>query len=213
MPFISICCLFVDNPLHKVLYMFILTLYKCVFSYTYIMVIDDLCKLAFFSSASSTKPLQNCYVRARRPWCLVTIQFARDILSIHSFHDCIIKLPIILYTLFYKPSSWVHLLFHIDIYTKLFYGPYFLSKHVRMFPSIIATVLIYLLDKLSYHLAFLFRLSILQSTVLPNVNMPLAVILHLLVFVLIMYIKTKRCISLVNIKSRCRHLVIKYIYL
>ena len=55
MPFISICCLFVDNPLHKVLYMFILTLYKCVFSYTYIMVIDDLCKLAFFSSASSTR--------------------------------------------------------------------------------------------------------------------------------------------------------------
>ena len=55
MPFISIRCLFVDNPLHKVLYMFILTLYKCVFSYTYIMVIDDLCKLAFFSSAASTK--------------------------------------------------------------------------------------------------------------------------------------------------------------
>ena len=88
-----------------------------------------------------------------------------------------------------------------------------LSKHVGMFPLVLAMFLIYLLDKLSYHLAFLFRLSILQSTVLQNVNMPLAVISHLLVFVLIKYIKNKRCISLVNIKSRCRHLVIRYIYL
>ena len=82
-----------------------------------------------------------------------------------------------------------------------------------MFPLVLAMFLIYLLDKLSYHLAFLFRLSILQSIVLQNVNMPLAVISHLLVFVLIKYIKNKRCISLVNIKSRCRHLVIRYIYL